>query len=755
MAIKTNTQETVCRRNNGNGESFSEVALLSGMYATDWSWSPLFADFDNDGNKDLFISSGIVKRPLDLDFINFFSNIKDPRIYGSPEKLKNTLLDKMPDGVSHPYLFKGDGSLHFFDSSSAWGTAGLKGYFNGAAYADFNNDGKQDVVINCLNAPALILQNNAPMKNWLSFSFEGNGMNKKGVGCKAYVFVNGKMQYGQLMLTRGFESSSEARLHFGLGDAAKADSILIVWENQKYQMVKNIPANQSITFKQNAATFDFHFTIFFPKKKELLKDVSKQMPLNWKHAEDNFNDFDNQYLLPHEESTRGPKLAVADVNNDGLDDIFVCGAKGQAGCLFIQNTNGTFIKRDTSIFNKNKLCEGVDAIFFDANGDGFPDLYVVSGGNEDEDGSTALADHLYMNDGKGNFVESTKCLPSFLTNKSCVTVADVNGDGSNDIFIGGLSSQKNYGFTEGASYLLLNDGRGHFHFADTAALSSKMGLVTSAAFADINGDGWQDLIVAGEWMGIKIFINQKGVFKETEIANSSGLWQSLYITDLNNDGHQDILAGNWGLNSKLHANPNHPLKLFVKDYDNNGATEAIMTYDVNGEDCPFLGKDLLESSLPALKKQHLTYDDVAGKNVAYLMGGMFTNPSPVELRAETLASACFMSDGKGAFTKTNLPDALQLAPIFAFAPITNGRNNMYFAGGNFYGVQPYDGRYDALLPSCFLYNKSQSNFQFIADLPAIQGEIRDAKWIKYSNDKKILVIAVNNGPLIFFKSDCY
>ncbi len=259
-------------------------------------------------------------------------------------------------------------------------------------------------------------------------------------------------------------------------------------------------------------------------------------------------------------------------------------------------------KRTTTIFDKNKSCEGVDATFFDANGDGFPDLYVVSGGNEDADGNPALSDHLYMNDGKGNFKESIGALPSFLTNKSCIAVADVNGDGSPDIFVGGLSSQKNYGFTKGASYLLLNDGKGHFHLADTSVLRPKIGLVTSAAFADVNGDGWQDLILAGEWMGVEIFINHKGVFKESEIASSSGLWQSLYITDINRDGHPDILAGNWGLNSKLHANPNGPLKLFVKDYDNNGTTEPIMTYNVNGEDCPFLGKDLLESVFATFKK---------------------------------------------------------------------------------------------------------------------------------------------------------
>ncbi|HXL58891.1 MAG TPA: VCBS repeat-containing protein, partial [Chitinophagaceae bacterium] len=556
------------QRNNGNGVSFSDVGLISGISATDWSWSPLFADFDNDGNKDLFISSGIVKRPLDLDFIMFMSNTNNLKAINSKDKYEE-LIEKMPDGASHPFIFKGDGNLDFKDVSESWGTGNMKGYFNGAAYTDLNNDGNLDIVINCLNVPAVILKNNAPKKNYLSIAFKGAGMNTTGIGAKAYVFTKGKMQYQQLMLTRGFMSSSEPRLHFGLDSLTAVDSLLIVWPNQKYQLLKNVSVNKQLLVKQKDAILNFNYKLFFPKPKELFEDITTQVNSGWKHEEDNFTDFNTQYLIPHMESTRGPKLAVADVNKDGLDDFFVCGAKDQPGCLMIQTKDGKFINSDTSVFNKNRSSEEVDAVFFDANNDGNPDLYVVSGGNEYEDGNPNLADHLYLNDGKGNFKESVNASPSILTNKSCVAITDINKDGNKDIFVGGLADAKKYGYAR-SSWLLLNDGRGNFKIADESVISLKeIGIITSSAFADINNDGWIDLIITGEWMPIKIFINNKGVFKATEIGQSTGLWQTVYTADINGDGYTDILAGNWGHNSKLYAGKNGPLKLYVKDFDHN------------------------------------------------------------------------------------------------------------------------------------------------------------------------------------------
>ena len=740
------------QENNGNGISFSDIGLMSGISATDWSWSPLFADFDNDGKKDLFISSGIVKRPLDLDFIKFFSSITNPAQYGTPDELKKMLLDRMPDGASHPFFYKGDGNSTFKDMSEIWGTGDMKGYYNGAAYADLNNDGNIDIVINCLNAPALILKNNAPRKNFLTVAFKGTGMNTSGIGTKVWLFTNNKsggyhMQYQELMLTRGFMSSSEPRLHFGLDSANKIDSVLIVWPDQRFQLLRNVTVNKQLLVEQAEGQPGFNYTTFFPPKKDLFTDISSNINVRWKHEEDNFNDFNSQYLIPHMESTRGPKIAVADVNKDGLDDFFVCGAKGQPGCLLVQTKKGKFVRTDTMVFAKNSLCEEVDAVFLDANGDGYPDLYVVSGGNEYEDGNPALADHLYINDGKGHFKESTNGLPSILTNKSCVAVADVNRDGNDDIFVGGLAEAKNYGYAQ-ASYLLLNDGKGHFKLADETTIPLKAtGMVTSGSFADINHDGWKDLIVGGEWMPVKIFINHNGIFKESDISNSSGLWQTIYITDVNGDGYPDILAGNWGHNSKLFADKDAPLKLYVKDFGGNGSIEDIETYTIGGKEYPFLGKDQLELGLPVLKQMHLTYNEVAGRSVQYLFGDSWKDY--IELKAETLSSSVFINDGKGVFTRRDLPEKLQLAPIFSFTDVPFGKGLNYFAIGNFYGVVPYEGRYDAMNPTIFDYDKKSKKFTNITELPKSDGEFRDAKWINYVGGLKILILAKNNGQLIF------
>jgi hypothetical protein len=328
-------------------------------------------------------------------------------------------------------------------------------------------------------------------------------------------------------------------------------------------------------------------------------------------------------------------------------------------------------------------------------------------------------------------------------------VADVNKDGYNDVFIGVLSAAKKFGYEKESSYLLLNDGKGHFTIAtDSTIALGESGMVTSAAFADVNHDGWTDLIVAGEWMPVKIFINHNGAFKETDIAGSSGLWQTIYLTDVNGDGHADILAGNWGHNSKLYEGKDGNLKLYVKDFDLNGSVEQIMTYAINGQEYPFLGKDQLELALPLLKRGHLSYDQVAGKTVQYLFGDLLKDCT--ELQVETLSSSCFINDGKGNFIRSDLPTALQLSPIFSFTSWPGRNKNSYIASGNFYGVLPYEGRYDAMNPTIFDYDKNSGHFNMLSELPELDGEFRDAKWIDY-NGAKILVIARNNDQLIFLK----
>jgi enediyne biosynthesis protein E4 len=732
------------QRNNGNGVSFSETALQSGVSATDWSWAPLFADFDNDGNKDLFISSGIVKRPVDLDFIRF-ADKKKAQGMDATDKYDDETIAAMPDGSSHPYLFKGDGDMSFKDVSDSWGTQKLKGYSNGASYADLDNDGNLDLIINCLNAPALILKNNSPKKNFISVSFQGGGPNTMGVGCKAYLFTGAKMQYQQLMATRGFMSSSTYQLHFGLDSVSHVDSLLIVWPDQKYQLIKNSAINKNLVANKGDAQLDFSYNNFFPNKNEAMQDISAQVNCNWSHKENDFLDYNVQYLIPHGLSTRGPKLAVADVNKDGLDDFYACGAKFQPGVLMIQQKDGTFKESDTALFNKFAISEDVDAIFFDANSDSFPDLFVLTGGNEVPVNELALLDRLYLNDGTGHFTKEENPMSVVFENKSCVSVADVDNDGDQDLFIGNLASPAKYGIPT-TSYLYLNDGKAHFTKAgDNIIPLHLLGMVTAASFVDIDNDGWKDLVVSGEWMPMKVFKNNKGKFSEVDLPASTGLWQSIYTTDVNGDGFADILAGNWGRNTKFWAGKNGPLKLYVKDFDNNGSTEQILAYTIDGKEYPFLAKDELERALPVLKKYYLKYSEVAGKTVQYVFYDLFKDYT--ELKAEVLASSCFINDGKGNFKRMDLPQELQFAPIFTFASF----NNNYLACGNFYNVIPYEGRYDALQPTFYSFNKKLGSFQYDSELASITGEARDAKWINYAGGRKILIIARNNQPLIFLK----
>lgn len=738
------------QRNNGNGTSFSETSLLSGVAATDWSWSPLFADFDNDGNKDLFISSGIVKRPVDLDYVNFISNLYMHKALNSSDKYDDMALEKMPDGSSHPFLYKGDGNISFKDVSNDWGTGNMKGYYNGAAYSDLNNDGHLDLVINALNAPAVVLKNDAPQKNYIAIAFKGNDLNTFGIGCKAYVFQRGKMQYEQLMLTRGFQSSSDTRLHFGLDSTSLIDSILIIWPNQKFQILKKVKANQQLIVYQKDAYGRFEYSSYFKPAQAYFTNVSDSINVNWKHQEDNFDDFNVQYLIPHEESTRGPKIAIGDVNGDGRDDFYACGAKGQPGALMIQQKAGSFVAADTAIFNQDANCEDVDAVFFDANGDGYPDLYVVSGGNEYTGNNNYLLDRLYFNDGKGNFVKSGNSLPEIFQNKSCVTVADVDHDGDMDVFVGNLADANAYGIPQ-TSFLLINDGKGNFTVAnDNTIQLSNVGMVTSAAFADVNNDGWKDLVVTGEWMPMVIFINNHGKFEKTIVPNSTGWWQTVFTDDINGDGHIDILAGNWGWNNKFWSGKDGPAKLYVGDYSGNGKVNQLMSYTSNGIEYPFLAKDEVERPLPLLKKHYLLYAEYAGVPMKDVFYGWIDTVKP--LLCERLGSAVFYGDSKGNFTKNDLPASLQLAPIFSFQknPNTFFNENSYLSGGNFFDVIPYEGRYDAQPVALFTFNKKDS-FNFIQqqNLADIKGEIRDIKWIRTAKYGKVMMIARNNNSIIF------
>jgi hypothetical protein len=736
--------------NRGSGTSFSETSLLSGMPATDWSWAPLFADFDNDGNKDLFISSGIKKRPVDLDYVSFVSNLYMNKGMNQTDKYDNEALEKMPDGSSHPYFFKGDGKVFLKDVSREWGTLGMNGYYNGAAYADLDNDGDLDLVMNCLEQNAVVLENNAVKSNYLSVSFRGDAENLFGVGAKAYIFQHGKLQYQQLMLTRGFQSSVEPRLHFGLNDQSTIDSLLVVWPDQQFQVIKNVPVNKRLTVAKKDASGHFIYVTFFKPLPEILEPKTG-IAANWKHQENPFDDFNYQYLIPHCESTRGPKIAVGDVNGDGLDDFYACGANGQPGSLMVQQSGGQFTSIDSAVLNQDRHCEDVDATFFDANGDGKIDLYVVSGGNEHSGKDNALLDRLYLNDGSGHFFKRPDALPQLFENKSCVTTADVDQDGDTDIFIGNLANANAYGVPQ-SSWLLLNDGKAKFSIAPSNQINlAGIGMVTSAAFADLNKDGLPDLAATGEFMPMTIFLNKNGQFQKITVPNSTGWWQSVFIDDVNGDGHPDILAGNWGLNNKFWSGKNGPVKMYVQDFDKNGKVDQLMSYTANGKEFPFLAKDEVERPLPTLKKHYLLYADYAGEQMKDVFYGWIDSTKPVI--AERFGSAIFFNDGKGGFTPQDLPANLQLAPIFTFQKlISAGGERRYIAGGNFFDVIPYEGRYDAQSLAVFgVRNDKAVKYYPQPALAAVRGQLRDLKWLRSAGEKNILMASRNNDSLLFYQ----
>ncbi|RYY62807.1 MAG: VCBS repeat-containing protein, partial [Chitinophagaceae bacterium] len=486
--------------------------------------------------------------------------------------------------------------------------------------------------------------------------------------------------------------------------------------------------------------------VYPPPPATPFSDVTAGMGIRWKHQENDYNDFNSHRLLPHLLSTHGPAMAVADVNGDGLDDIYVGGASGQKGLLLVQLASGQF----TELAGPTTVpTEETAAVFFDADGDGDQDLFVASGGNDRSLKDPAINDHLYLNDGKGGFTQHI--FPPLSASKSTVSVADVDHDGDADLFIGVLTAAFDYGLLP-ASYLLLNDGHANFSAAPRSMIDLHIaGMVSSSAFADVNADGWTDLVLAGEWMPVTVYLNKNGKFSASQLSGSEGLWQSVTVADLDHDGHPDLLAGNYGLNSKLHASNENPLRMYVKDFDHNGQPEQILTYSTEQKEYSFLGKDELEVQLPVMKKSYLRYQDFAGKTIQEIFAGQLDDVEP--FKCVTLSSGVFRNDGKGNFTFEALPDEAQYSPVFAMlADDVNGdgRTDLLTAG-NFFGVSPYEGRYDA--NRGFLFLSGKNGFEFMSPGRSgfvNPGESRDLKKIKTARGW-LYVAAHNNAGLQFFR----
>lgn len=730
-------------RNMGN-DSFLEVSRFSNVAASEWSWGSLLFDADNDGFKDIFISNGIYKDLLDRDYLTYMANEDKVReMIHSGKEVMNKLIDLMPSKAVPNVIFKNEGNFEFTDKTKEWGFE-KPSFSNGSAYGDLDNDGDLDLVINNVNMPAFIYENTQDStKTSLTIKLVGGSKNTHAIGAKAEIYYNHD-QYGTLenYPSRGFQSSVSYHLIFGTNTAKQIDSLIITWPNDFKSIHKNLKTNQTYTFKQPEKD-----SIFAAPK---ISPVVKENPLieaidlvNFVHKENNAVDFNQEQLLPEMYNNEGPKMATADLNHDGNTDFYIGGAKGQSGALFLSKKDGSY-KKITEPFSLNAQSEDTDAVFFDSDGDGDLDLYVASGGKSFSKYDFSLNDRLYINNGDNTFTLNTSALHfNSPMSTGTVSVYDIDQDGDQDIFVGERFKVETYGVPV-SGYILINQGNNQFETTEPKTLK-EIGLITDSAWADLNKDGVSDLIVAGEWMPISVFINNKGTLenktKDYGLENTSGFWKTIVLADLNNDGDLDILAGNKGENSFFKPDT----RMYVADFDDNGTKEQIICHKKDGHYYPIVDRDELIAQIASLKQKLLFYKDYADAD----METIFT---PEQLAKATVSdvkiinSTCF-TNKNGHFTPHKLPNEVQYSNVDAIA-VFDANNDGFldaFFGGNQYLVKPQFGIQDA--SEGWLCYGSAEGFKNDAVIPLdIKGQIRDLKALSI-NSNPYLLTGINNDSL--------
>jgi hypothetical protein len=648
--------------NNGDG-TFSEIAQFAGVSNTDWSWSPLLADFDNDGYKDLFITNGYLRDYTNKDFLKYWGDYKVKKAMDREPVLLMDLIRAMPSTKLPNYIFRNNHDLTFTNEVKNWGLD-EPSVSSGAVYADLDNDGDLDLVVNNINKPAFIYQNMSrenDKTNFISVQLKGVGQNTFAIGSKVYVYANGNEQYQEVNPARGYLSCVPTTLNFGLGAASTIDSIRIIFPDQKTILLQNQKVNQHLVVDEKESLKKYILPLDKPSKTIFSIDSSV---IQYTRTEFDENDFKRQQLMLFMLSKTGPVMAKADINKDGLDDIFISGDGNNPGKIYLQQKDGSFKPVAGLNIGDENTSAIAAAAFFDANGDGYPDLYIAKGGYSlFEPNTPALQDGLYINDGKGNLSLLQNALPDVSANsKSCVRPCDYDDDGDIDLFVGGRVIPGQYPATP-QSFLLRNDGKGYFTKVDVSF--AKAGMVTDAQWIDLNNDGRKDLVICGEFMPIKAYINSTNGFTDETATyfpgNNNGFWNTLTIADVNGDGKDDIIAGNLGLNSQIHATEDEPAKMYYADFDGNGNIDPIFTFYVQGKSYPYVSRDELNNQIFAMRKKFTTYRDYANATIADIL-------SPDQLaKADSLTvnelhTSVFINTN-GKFIKTALPAQAQFTYI--------------------------------------------------------------------------------------------
>ncbi|MBL0741249.1 VCBS repeat-containing protein [Chryseolinea lacunae] len=748
--------------NQGNN-TFSEISFLAGVSSTDWSWSPLLADYDNDGYKDLFVTNGFLRDLGNMDYITY------QNIYNTPLGTVQAKTDKKLEAIKalkgaalKNYVFHNNGDLTFTNQSAAWGLTG-EGFSHGAAYADLDNDGDLDLVVNTMNEEARIYKNNSNTKfrrNYLRIKFNGPAQNKQGIGAKVVARYGGHEQYQENFLNRGYESTVDGVMHIGLDTIAVIDSLEVTWPDGKYELLKAVQANQTLILNHASAVVQENNKVPIEKAK-LFQDVSAQQGINFTHRENDFVDFKVQPLLPHMHSRSGPGIAVADVNGDGLEDFFVGGAASHEGGMFVQLKAGSFKKEATTTLDSLSEDEGV--LFFDADGDGDDDLYIATGGSEQHKNSALYRDQLYLNDGKGKFTPALDALPELLQASSSVIAGDYDRDGDLDLFIGGRLVPGEYPMPAD-SYILRNDSKPNAcRFTDVtrdvAPGLLKAGLVTSALWTDVDNDGWVDLLLVGEFMPITCYRNNNGKsfarWGTESFAHSSGWWNSLTAGDFDHDGDTDYVAGNLGLNTRYKGTTPEPLCIYANDYDKNGSIDPVMTYYLQGKKYTVHARDELISQITAMRHRFRKYEEYSEATfedsflkseleTAYVVCGEWFQTSYIE------------NLGQGKFAVKALALEAQFAPAQGMvAEDFDGDGKLdVLMTGNLYATEVSTGRYDASV-GLLLQGDGHGNFSpvkasqsgFYAD-----GDARGVARLVQPSGQALLLLANNGAPLKTFRT---